>query len=600
MNVPASKNGLSVLAYKGDAMTLLAFDLDKSKTKDFTGFSIEVAPPGRPSYFLFNRITYDPATLKKNGLKPGSYECNTTEFSPLQTFRWVHTPSTNHNINDWIFGNYTYKITPRYLKEGILLPLNRDLTAELTIEVSPYKKDDLQIGFTRGFIESQAYTRHFGSNNKTRPDKKELIFKISQNSGPLDKDKKKNPHLHDYTFETQHKWLGWQARQRIIELLDETVKDKNLSLDIFAFDLNEPVICESILQLAGEGRARVILDDSDDHTKSSCLESVFDSDYRKGARDKTTIVRGHFSSLAHSKVFIQKRDNVAVKVLTGSTNFSTNGLYINANHVIIFNNEEVAALYEDAFNKSFGEALMKEFKKTDVASKDNDFKTADLPEMTIRFSPHNKEYAGTFFTAISDKIKNAHSDVLFAIMKDNSASSILDAIRLQVKSDKIFTYGITDVIGDKADIFLYKPDSKKGVRIAGKPGQYILPPPFEPECSIPAISVHHKFVVVDFKGEKPVVYCGSSNLAFKPEQNNGDNLIEIRDRDAVTVFAIEAIRLVDHFHFRNRESLSNKKNSGKSSNTVYLHGEDEKDWVDRYYNKNDLKCLERTLLIKTD
>jgi len=208
--------------------------------------------------------------------------------------------------------------------------------------------------------------------------------------------------------------------------------------------------------------------------------------------------------------------------------------------------------------------------------------------------------ADKFFRLIHDKIINAKSDVLFAIMKDNSKSSILDAVMEQVKSDKVFTYGITDTIGDKTEIFLYKPDSKRGVRIAGRPGQFILPPPFDEESDIPGISVHHKFIVVDFKGANPVVYCGSSNLAFTPEQRNGDNLLEIRDADTVTAFAVEAIRLVDHFHFRNAQFLAQQKNiiPNKKTATIHLHGSKEKNWVKAYYDKDDLMFLERTLLIK--
>jgi hypothetical protein len=63
-------------------------------------------------------------------------------------------------------------------------------------------------------------------------------------------------------------------------------------------------------------------------------------------------------------------------------------------------------------------------------------------------------------------------------------------------------------------------------------------------------------VVVDFKGNNPVVYCGSSNLAFNPKQKKGDNLIEIRDVDVVTAFAIEAVRLIDHYHWRNKKNIS--------------------------------------------
>jgi hypothetical protein len=50
-------------------------------------------------------------------------------------------------------------------------------------------------------------------------------------------------------------------------------------------------------------------------------------------------------------------------------------------------------------------------------------------------------------------------------------------------------------------------------------------------------------VVVDFNGENPVVYCGSSNLTSGGEQANGDNLLGIYDREIATLYAIESIRL---------------------------------------------------------
>jgi phosphatidylserine/phosphatidylglycerophosphate/cardiolipin synthase-like enzyme len=153
-------------------------------------------------------------------------------------------------------------------------------------------------------------------------------------------------------------------------------------------------------------------------------------------------------------------------------------------------------------------------------------------------------------------------------------------------NENIFSYGITDTT---KTITLYKPHTKRGVVVAGKKaGNDILPPPFNKEAAIPGIAIHHKFVVVDFKGKDPVVYCGSSNLAFNPEQKNGDNLIEIHDPKAVTVFAIEAIRLVDHFSFRDRE---------QNADRIDLQASDPKPWHASYYDTEDLHCLERTLLI---
>jgi hypothetical protein len=76
-----------------------------------------------------------------------------------------------------------------------------------------------------------------------------------------------------------------------------------------------------------------------------------------------------------------------------------------------------------------------------------------------------------------------------------------------------------------------------------------------------------------------------------PEQKNGDNLLEIRDKDIVTAFAIEALRLVDHFHWRNNE-LSNKPMKLDALNTP------AKAWHKSWFNAEDLHNLQRELYIK--
>lgn len=609
----SKKNGVSVRAYKGDAMTLLCFDVDKKIIKNFTGFTIKVTPPGkdRYAYYLYNRITYSPDVLVTSKINPDKVNVYQMNYSPLQRFSWVHVPETDHDINKYNYGDYKYEITPRYLIENKLQRLNKELTVSVIIDVSPYKSGKFQIGFTRGFIESQAYTRHFGLNNKIRPNTTDLTFDVTQNSGPLAKDKKINPSLLPYTYEDQHEWLGWQARVALLALLDETVSDKKRSLDVFAFDLDEPVICSRLLTLAKEGRVRIILDNSASHTRSTDYETKFETAFKLTTIYPNALVRGKYFSLSHSKIFIQKRNGKPVKVLTGSTNFSTNGLYINANHILIFQHGAVAQAYEDVFKQSFGsgnvdtQKKMKAFKKSITQAAPFHFKNlSGVPDMDMRFSPHSKETATLIFDSISKKILDAESDVLFAVMNDRSKSSILDALHTQISSDKVFTYGITDVIADKVNgVMLYKPNSKRGILVAGKAGDYVLPKPFEAESKIPGISVHHKFVVVDFKGKAPVVYCGSSNLAFGPEQQNGDNLLEIRDRGGAIVFAIEAMRLVDHFEWRNALNIKGtQKPVAASAETpkeiFYLNGSTESDWVEKYYNEDDLRCKQKKLLIK--
>ena len=592
MKTVNSGSGLSVRAHKGDAMTLLAFDLAESKTQNFTGFTIRITPGTRTPYFMTNLLKYSSAVLEKNQIKAA--DAGSTLFSPIQKYRWVHVPATFHQIDKPFYGTYAYDVTPRYMVDNILQPLDKTLTVTVSIDVSPYRSGNFQVGFTRGFVASQAYTNHFGNNSKVRPNKKDLIFDIKTKSGSVQFQKKGKTVSEDYTFEDQFIWMGWQARARVLEFLDEVVADPKLALDVFAFDLDEPVVCSKLLQLAHEGRLRIILDNSATHTGQDAdgniaFEDQFETLFNQQAVAPSAMVRGRFHSLAHSKVFIQKKKstNEAVKVLSGSTNFSTNGFYINANHILIFTNRNLAKLYADTFAASFSVELMKKFKDTDLAKQDHGIAESKLPEMTVRVSPHTEAVAAVFFKTISERIKAAQSDVLFAVMQDDSASSILDALKfVRENNENIFSYGITDTT---SSISLYKPGSKRGVLVAGKGGTKILPPPFDKESAIPGIAIHHKFVVVDFKGADPVVYCGSSNLAFGPEQRNGDNLIEIRDGAAVTVFAIEAIRLIDHFSFRNRVTNTPEINLQASGA--------EKPWFLSYYDANDLHFLERKLMI---
>jgi len=590
-----TENGVSIRTHAGDAMTLLAFDLDQSLTKNFVGFTVQFKA-GNRSAFLYNRMTFKDDIILPN--QPANKnERLSSEFSPIQKYRWVHVPSTRNFIDRPFFGEYTYTVTPRYVVNNQLEKLDPNLSASATVNVQPFKKGALSLSFTRAFLSSQAYAANFGNKLTLRPKNKDLVFDIKAVSGTAKRWNKTKKAFEDvdFTYEEQHKYLGWQARERVMEMLDEVLADDKLKLDVFAYDLNEPEIVTKLIKLAQKGRVRIILDNYPNHVEPDSWETKFESLFNQEAANKADLFRGHYQSQSHSKIFIVRKNNAggeAVKVLTGSTNFTTNGLYINANHTIVIDDREVAQLYADVFDNSLSDELMDNFKKSKFASQDYNFKTASVPEMTIRFSPHGKDFTTEFFKTISDRIKAAESDVLFAIMIDNSKSSILDAVREQIDNENVFTYGITD---ERDNIKLYKPNSKRGIRISALNIETNLPPPFNKIIKIGLGHViHHKFIVVDFKGKNPVVYCGSSNLAFGPEQKNGDNLIEIHDRDVVTAFAIEAIRLIDHFHWLNRKITDQEKQAGYS----LRDGREPYNWYAPYYKDSDLKFVERNLLIK--
>lgn len=595
-----ANNGLSVKAYRGDAKTLLAFNLPKAKTKNLAGFTIKVTPQGKDPFFLQNQLRFEDPTKHAQDIKlPPTSSFN----APIHKFRWLHVPGSLQQGIVPFLGPYKYTVTPRYFdNSGSLLPIDDSLGMTIDVEVVPFSKGKVNLGFTRGFTQSQAFVHHFGRKAIFRPKNKDLLFDTSQVSGKDNEGK-------DYTFAEEYEWLGFTARDRIFEIANEVLKDKKLKLDVFAYDLNEPDLLKIFLQLAKQGRMRMILDDATLHhdTTKPKPEDEFQKLFDKTATGDAELKRGKFGRFAHDKIFIVSNSKGAVKVLTGSTNFSVTGLYVNSNHVIVFNDPKIAQTYAQIFQLAF-ETDVKEgpFTKSEDAKEIFSFSSTGIPKTEITFSPHPeaeaKKNLDNIVARMEQEKKTKNGSILFAVMGlDKGTGPVLPALKDLHKDDKIFTYGISDTPGG---IFVYTPRKKTGALVSGKPTATRLPPPFD---QVPGVGlghqVHHKFIVCGFNGKNAVVYGGSSNLALAGEQVNGDNLIAIHDPDIATVFAIEALALVDHFDFLDRSSTQAKKapekvkQASKQQQAVdagwFLSTSDA--WAQKYYDPNDLRFVDRNL-----
>jgi hypothetical protein len=591
-------NGFSVKAHPGDAKTLLAFNLPKAKTKNLAGFTIQVAPKRQTPYFLQNNLKFeDPSQHAQDAKLPANSSFN----APIHKFRWLHVPGSLQQGTQPFFGPYTYTVTPRYFDgKGSMLAIDPKLGNSVKVDVAPFTKGKIQAGFTRGFVQSQAFVHHFGPKAVFRPKGKELLFDTSQVAG-------KNSEGKEYTFADQYEWLGFTARDMVLEVANEVLKNKKLRLDLFAYDLNEPDLMTVFLQLAKQGRIRVILDNATLHhdTTSPKPEDEFEKLFNQAAKKPAAILRGKFGRFAHDKQLIVSQGGKAIKVLTGSTNFSVTGLYVNSNHVLVFNDATVAATYAQIFQEVWDGNVSVKFNKTPDAAKVFSFPLGQT-QIEVTFSPHTEADAGknldNMVARINQERKQKNGSVLFAVMGlDKGTGPVLPALKDLHADEKIFSYGISDTPGG---IFLYKPGKKTGALVSGKPTATKLPPPFD---QVPNLGlghqVHHKFIVCGFNGKSPVVYCGSSNLALAGEQVNGDNLIAIHDGDLATVFALEALALVDHFDFLDRSSTkakvapANIKAASKQQQAVnagwFLSTTDR--WVAPYYDPGDLHNVDRLL-----
>ena len=577
-------------------MTMLCFDLAEAKIKNCVGFSIQCVTPANKSFFLYNRLAFDKPLTRSADAEKLADASTPSNKAPFQKFRWLHVPTSSFDAKEE-FGVYTYRVTPRYMIDDQLKPLDANLTVEIQMTVEPFKKGKFKIGFTRGFMISQAYSRRFGNDTSIRPDGDELLFDTAETSGIYPKELKPVGGK-KYSYNDQYEWMGWQAHDLLFKTLDEVMADATTSVDIFGYDLDEPDVAKKLLALAASGRIRMILDNSASHVSANgedSPEDIFEEEFENAATGDAAIVRGRYNRQAHQKTFIIKKNNIPVKVLTGSTNFAINGLYINANHVITIENRAIAATYQRIFDESFAyfsepdKPRLTKLTAQELFQKEFQFKEPSVPELTISFAPHNKSFAESILDRMNDAIENAKESVLFAVMGLESSTSgpIVATLREIHKDEDIFSYGITDRYDG---VVVFKPASKRGKLVLTKKLQKNLPEPFNKEIGTAAHKIHHKFVVRDFKSSDAVVYCGSSNLALLGEQQNGDNLLAIFDKDVATAFAIEAIRLIDHFHFR--ASLAD----ADAREPMVLAKNDS--WLKDYYRPGHMKNFEREYFIK--
>ncbi len=606
MSVVTAKRGtLSVKAYQGDMKTLLAFNFaDKKSAANLAGFTIQCMPKGQQPYYLQNNLRFEtPGDHAQDPKEPANSSIN----APFHKFRWLHVPGSVHQGAQPVVGPYTYTVTPRYFDDKkSLQPIDPSLSAPIKVDVEPFQKQGLELGFTRGFTQSQAFDHHFGLKALIRPANKDLIFDTAEVSGT-------DATGQQYTFADEYEWLGFTAREKIFALLNEVLSDNSLHLDMFAYDLNEPDMIELLLKLAAKGRIRIILDNASLHhsAKTPKPEDQFETLFIKKAKDKKAILRGHFTRYAHDKVLIvSKTGGKAIKVLTGSTNFSVTGMYVNSNHVLIFNDPDVAGTYSELFQAVWdGQVKEAAFLKTDFSKKSYPFSSAKTPKMEITFAPHDVVFTTTILQDVASRIaKESKSgktvgSVLFAVMAiDKGTSPVYSALTTLHQQQNVFSYGISDNPGG---IYLYPVGKTTAVLVTGKPVNTQLPPPFDQVRNIGGVGhqVHHKFVVCGFNGSDPVVYCGSSNLALGGEQANGDNLLAIHDGDVATAFALEAIALVDHFNFLDRVAKGPKAKKGMkptastqqaaASAGWFLSTTDK--WTRPYFDPKDLHSVDRQL-----
>lgn len=578
--VRKARAGFAMKLWRGERMCLIAFDV-AAPEPDFVGFAIECKEPGAREFVpLLNRLAfaYDEVPAKA---VTGDRLFPSTQ-APFQKFRWLHFPPDVKN------GTYMYRGTKMHMPKDGKLTKGVSLTLSVSLDPVTYH-GFLDIGFTRNFASSQAFRNKLGDPPDMDAIGKTIIPSRADEGLSF---QKASADIYD--------WLGFEAYDLIFDFLKEAIADPKITLDVLAYDFNEPDLLAQLERLGP--RLRIILDDSLDqkgggHGAPDSAESLSAKRLGKSA-GSGKVKRTHFKNLQHHKVFIAHRNGKPFKVLGGSTNFSFRGLYIQANNALLFDDPDVAQLYAEMFELAFANPA--EFDASDLASKWHVVTKPKLPPVHFCFAPHKKPELS--LKPVQGAIQQASSSVLYAVaflyqMGPGLTKNELDALMKR----PVFSYGISDK-GGKLEVL--KPDGSIGLVDFAYLAKN-APEPFKSEWSGGGgINIHHKFVVTDFNLPTAKVFTGSSNLSPSGENSNGDHLIMIEDQRVATAFALEALRIFDHLHFRSKmqESATAAKAGTTAAKKFVLKLQKPKaisgaktNWFESAYGAGSQKAKDRLL-----
>jgi phosphatidylserine/phosphatidylglycerophosphate/cardiolipin synthase-like enzyme len=515
--------------HRGHGMSLLAMNWKKAKPPaNFVGFAIEYKEPGGAQFFaLKNRLGFPGSG---GAINPNQLS---TRLSPIQKFRWIHFPR-----NAQLPGKFVYRVTAVFMNDADELSYGdfQEASIELRRETYPGK---LNVTFTRGFVSSQAFVDQYESKGDIS-----TLLPANADDG--------------LTFKPTHPladealaWMGFEARQAILDLLDEAIADPKAQVRVVAYDLNEPEVVTRLEKLGA--RVKLIIDDHGSHGQKGSAETQSQTRVTASA-GAANVKRQHMGQLQHNKTIVVDGPKTR-GVVCGSTNFSWRGFFVQSNNAVVLRGKKPVKVFLDAFNNYWAHGDPAGFGGTPSAVWTSIGLTGI--DAIVAFSPHAQKNA--VLASIADDIgKKTTSSLLYSLaFLYETPGPILDAIKKVTANARIFVYGISDRKVGGLDV--QKPDGNVApVSPAALTGN--VPEPFKSEpAGGSGVRMHHKLVVIDFDKPTARVYFGSYNFSSTADTKNGENLLLVRNRRVAVAYMVEALRLFDHYHFRLVQQAAKEK-----------------------------------------
>ncbi len=319
-------------------------------------------------------------------------------------------------------------------------------------------------------------------------------------------------------------------------------------------------------------------------------------------RDRTHIMHDKF-------IVTDAPSNPApARVLTGSANFTTEGLTEQANVLHAFDSPALAALYNERAHALAGNPSIAETARLSPGWSAP--MTIGSAQVRVAYSP---EPAGqrTEIDTIVAAIAAAKHSVSFCLFMPTDAAlrdacfaagdrglmmfGLVNRINAgsATKADAAQQAGQSLDAATLANLELYhRSRDNHDVIDASYFSPATVPQGFEPELRLfpgepapafPPVVIHHKFIVIDAEGANPVVYTGSANMSRNSEQYNDENLLEIRDKRIAAIYLAEFLRLYEHYRAR-ALAIHAKQQHGTGAGThARLALAPDSSWAKKYY-----------------
>jgi phosphatidylserine/phosphatidylglycerophosphate/cardiolipin synthase-like enzyme len=535
---------------RGEGMALLTMNWTQgTPPDDFVGFAIEYQAPGEAQFTALDNMLAFLGPDEK--VVPGR---TPSLRAPFQRFRWVHFPR-DANLD----GDFKYRVTPVFMAAEDSLSYGDPQEAAVVLGGETYP-GELNVAFTRGFVSSQAFAERYEPVATLLPQDANEGLKFTP-TNPKSKE--------------ALDWMGFEARHAILDVLDEAIADDAAQVEVVAYDLNEPEVVSRLEKLGG--RLRMIIDNSGSHGAPGSAEDEAEQRLAASA-GAGNVKRQHMGGLQHNKTIVVQSPTNQI-VVCGSTNFSWRALFVQSNNALVLRGKDAADTFSAAFEQYWQHDDPGGFSTTAAAER-SDLKL-DAIDAQAAFSPHSSQNA-LLAEVAQDIGEHTQSTLLYSLaFLYQTPGPILDAIKKVTDDDTIFVYGISDRKVGGIDV--QRPNGNVDPVFPEELSAHV-PEPFKSEVTgNGGVRMHHKFVVIDFDKPTARVYVGSYNFSHAADTANGENLLIIRDPRVAVSYAVEALTLFDHYHFRISEREA--KEEGKPYALARPpRNPGEKPWWDAYYS----------------